>query len=350
MPFLRPTLIQIVDRIKKDLEDKLTAGSPALRRSVIAVFSRVFGGASHVLHGHMDWIARQIIPDTADHENLERWASIWAITRKAATFAQREVEFTGLNGAVIPMGTELQRSDGIIYTTDSAGTISGGVVTIPITCATAGETGNVDTLVLLQLVSPITGVDNSAEVQATGQVDGEDQETDDSLRERLIFRISNPPQGGAAHDYIAWAKEVSQVTRAWVYPENTGPGTVGLSFVLDNEVSIIPGAPKVAEVQAYIDERRPVTVDFTAFAPVALAANFTIELTPDTTEVREAVEAELKDLLIREAEPGGGILISHIREAVSIAAGETDNIVTVPSANLAGVANNIYVFGTITWV
>lgn len=350
MPFIRPSLTQVVDRIKKDLEDKLTGGSPALRRSVIAVISRVFGAASHILHGHLDWISRQILPDTSDEDILLRQGSMYGVVRIPAVYAERDVEFTGANGSTIPAGTELQRSDGVIYTTDALATISGGIATVHITAQDAGDEGNVDTAVILQLVSPLVGIDNEAEVQSTNAVEGEDQEDIEAYRLRVLFRIQNTPQGGAAADYIRWALEVPQVTRAFVFPVHLGPGTVGLSFVLDNEDPIIPDAPKVAEVQAYIDARRPVTVDFLAFAPVASPVNFTIDLlVNDTAEIRAAVEAELRDLLVREAEPGSPILLTHIHEAISIAAGEYDHTLAVPAANLPGITNTIYTFGMITW-
>ncbi|PHJ53465.1 baseplate J protein, partial [Nostoc linckia z1] len=135
-----------------------------------------------------------------------------------------------------------------------------------------------------------------------------------------------------------------------VYPNNTGPGTVGVTFVTDDDPGgIIPDSDKVDEVQAYIDARRPVTADVTVFAPVAVALNFTIDLSPDTAVVRAAVEASLRDLIRREAQPGGTIYLSQIREAISIAAGETDHTLTSPNANVTRTAGQITTFGTITW-
>jgi uncharacterized phage protein gp47/JayE len=73
-------------------------------------------------------------------------------------------------------------------------------------------------------------------------------------------------------------------------------------------------------------------------------------LTADTTAIRAAVSAELTDLFVREGTPAGTILLSHIREAISQAAGETDHILTVPSANVVMGAGAIPVLGTVTWV
>lgn len=350
MPFSRPTLSQIVDRVKKDLEDKLTDGSPSLRRSVIAVFSRVIAAASHILHGHLDWLYRQLFPTLADEENLLRWGSIWQVTRKAADFTELQAQFTGAIGSFIPAGTELQRSDGVLYTLDANLTFDAAIELASITAEEAGENANTDNGVIFQLVSPIVGVENEVEVVST-LVSGVDEEDLELYRDRVLQRIANPPQGGAAADYIRWALEVSGVTRAFVFPLHLGIGTVGLSFVRDGDTpSIIPDAGEVATVQSYIDARRPLTVDFTAFAPIALSVNFTIDLLAnDTPDIRAAVVAELTDLFARESSPGGTILISHIREAISIAAGEFDHILTSPTANVVAPAGQLPIIGTFTW-
>ena len=55
------------------------------------------------------------------------------------------------------------------------------------------------------------------------------------------------------------------------------------------------------------------------------------------------------DLLRRESEPGGTILVSHIREAISIAAGEMDHELQLPSGNVVFGTGKIAVPGIITW-
>ena len=104
-----------------------------------------------------------------------------------------------------------------------------------------------------------------------------------------------------------------------------------------------------AAVQDYIDERRPVTAQVTVLAPVAVPLALTIALTPDTTAVRAAVTAELQDLLRRDAKPGGTILISRIREAISVSAGEQNHVLTVPSVDVTHAAGEMPTLGTITW-
>jgi uncharacterized phage protein gp47/JayE len=143
---------------------------------------------------------------------------------------------------------------------------------------------------------------------------------------------------------------VSGVTRAWVYPGEQGDGTVVLRFMRDDDADPIPDAGEVAAVQAALDAERPVTATLFVVAPVATPLDFAIQLTPDTTAVRAAVQAELADLLRREAEPGGTILISHLREAIAVAGGETDHVMTVPAANVPHATGQIATMGVITWV
>ena len=348
MAFERPSLQEIVDRVKSDLESRLTGGAPALRRSFIAILSRVLGGGFHLLYGFLDWASKQPFPDSADEENLLRLASIWGVLRKEATYSELTVTFTGSNGVTIPEGSEMQRSDGVLFVVNADVTISGGTATASVTSVDPGDATNTDVGTALTLTSPIAGVTSQGTV-ASFVSEAEDEETVEALRARLIDRIQNPPQGGAATDFERWALEVPGVTRAWVYPENEGLGTVGISFVRDDDVDIFPSVGEVAEVQEYIDDRRPVTIDATVFAPTPLEVDFTISVTPNTVAVKAAVEAELEDLLKRVGEPGGTVLLSQIREAVSIAAGETDNEVTVPAADVVAGAGELPVMGTITW-
>jgi uncharacterized phage protein gp47/JayE len=65
--------------------------------------------------------------------------------------------------------------------------------------------------------------------------------------------------------------------------------------------------------------------------------------------VQAAVQAELQDLLLREAKPGGTILLSHIRAAISAAAGETDYVLASPAADVTNTAGNMSTMGSITW-
>ena len=108
----------------------------------------------------------------------------------------------------------------------------------------------------------------------------------------------------------------------------------------------IPNAATVTTVDAYIQARRPVTADVTVAGPVASALNISINnVEPSTQAVMDAIEAELADLIRRESEPGGTLLVSHIREAISTSAGETDHELTSPVADVTVQATQITTLG-----
>lgn len=350
MPFNRPSMPEIVERVATDIESRLPGTDARLRRSNLGVLGRVLAAVSHGLHGFIAYIARQVIPDTAEGEFLERWASIWIEGRTAATPAQGSVQLTGLNGVTIPAGTLLQRSDGAAFEIGTAVTIAAGVATAAVTAQTPGATGNTLSGTRLALAAQIMGVGAQALVLGDGITGGADPESDDGLRERMLFRIRKPPQGGADFDYEAWAREVAGVTRVWVKPLYLGDGTIAVFFVRDGDASMIPDAGEVAAVQAYIDARRPVTAIVTALAPTPLVVNMTISVTPDSTEVRAAVEQTLSDVFRRDAEPGGTLLISHLREAVSVSLGEIDHTIDVPGGNVIAGPGEMPVIGAITWI
>lgn len=363
MAFNRPSLDQLIERVKTDIKGGLQI-TTILRRSFLGVISRALAGLAHLLFGFLAWVSKQVFPDTAEAEYLNRWASIWGIARKEATFAELEITITGNEGGVIPAGTVFQRSDAVEYTLDDEVTIPvSGTIIGNITAVDSGQGGNIDVGETVSLVSPIANVDSDA-IILTIIIDAEDTETDSSLRSRLLSRLRQPPLGGSANDYIAWALEVAGVTRAWVLPLHLGPGTVGVSFVEDDENPIIPSPAKVQEVDDYIRELKPVTADLTVFAPIEAEMDLTIKLKPNTVDNQANVTSELEDLIRRDAALAGAykgpsethtgtILLSQINQAISIAVGVEDHEITVINggapANVTPSNGELVTLGDITW-
>ncbi len=348
MAFERPTLAELVDRIEADFISRLSLTGAVLRRAVVYVLARVIAGAAHMLHGHLEFLGRQLFPDLSEDTYLVRQAALFGIAKTSPGFAQAEITITGTDATVIPIGTVLLRSDGAEYTTDAQVTITSGTATADVTSSLAGADYTLEAGAFLSFESPIAGADSTAEVDSS-TVDGTDEETTEALRVRLLARLANPAHGGNEADLIAFAKSVAGVTRAWVYPEELGAGTVVVRIVRDDDASLIPSGGEVAEVQAVMDEEAPVHMTVTVVAPVAAPTAFTLHIVPDTADTQAAVEAELADLLLREGEPGGPILLSAIRTAIGTAAGITDYTLAVPAANVTHTTNQIPTLGTVTF-
>lgn len=349
MPFARPTLPELIDRVTTDISGRVTGvQSAVLRRSLLGILARSEAGAVHMLYGFLEWAAKQAIIDAAEKEYLERWAAIWKVFRKAADYSTGAALLAGAIGSPLPAGTILQRQDGVQYRVLADAVFTDITLQPTVVAVEAGAAGDAQAGTPLFLFSPVAGVQSTGSA-ATDIDGGLDVETDEQLLSRLLKRIRQPPHGGAASDYELWALEVPGVTRVWVYPLQMGAGTVTVLFVCDGEDNIIPNAAKVAEVQAYIDARRPLTAEVFVAAPVADPLNLAVKLSPNTAAVQVAVRAEVADLIVRDSKPGSPTLISHLREAVSIAAGEADNQITAPTANVAHATGHMAVPGTITF-
>lgn len=349
MPFARPTLPELIDRVTTDISARVTGvQSAVLRRSLLGIIGRSEAGAVHMLYGFLEWAAKQAIIDTAEKEYLERWAAIWKIFRKSADYSTGAALLVGVSGSVILAGTILQRQDGVQYRVSADSLFSGTTSQPTIVAVEAGADGDAPAGTPLFLVSPVAGVQSTG--SAVTDIDGGlDVETDPQLLNRLLKRIRQPPHGGAESDYELWALEVPGVTRAWVYPLQMGAGTVTVLFVCDGEENIIPSPSKVAEVQAYINQRCPVTAEVYVAAPVADPLDMEIKLSPNTASAQAAVKAEVADLIVRDSKPGAPILISRLRESVSIAAGESDNAITSPTGDVVHATGHMAVPGVFTF-
>lgn len=355
MAFERPSLTDLRSRTEADVAAGLGLGA-LFPRSLLRVLANTLAAVAHQLHGHAAYVARQILPDTADSEHLERYANLFGLSRKAAAFAKGTATFTGLAGTLVPAGTKLQRSDGVEFSTDEQAILPAVPpleASIALTASVAGVDGNTSSGVTLSLLSPVSGLDNDATVDEAGITGGLDQEEDADLLVRLLQRLQEPPKGGAEADYELWALEVAGVTRSFALGQHFGAGTVGVTFLVDDDpAGAIPDPNKVQEVQDYIDDptRRPVTAEVTVFAPTPLPLDPDISLTPDTQAVRDAVEASIEALLRSAANtPGATLFVSHIREAISIAEGEEDHVLNSPTADVVIGAGEIVTLGTITW-
>lgn len=360
--FNRPALPDLIARIRADVLNRLGVDE-ALRRADAEVYSRALAGGVNGLYGYLDFISQQLFPDTAEAEYLDRHASIWLpVSRQAPVAATGSAAFTVQAGSTVPSGTVMSSLAAVQFKATADATVVGTTATVPVIAVLAGIAGNLAIGQTLNLASPISGV-QTAGVSSTAIAGGTDLESDDNLRARVLARIQEAPHGGSANDYVTWAKEVPGVTRAWCYPGEMGAGAVSVRFMRDNDTNPIPDSTAVASVQAYIDARRPATAKVYVVAPLANPLNLTIALSPNTAAVQAAVQAMLAALIAREATPGGfywsndaialvaggGMLLSHINEAISGAQGETDHTMTVPSGNVTNATGYLATLGTITW-
>lgn len=347
MPYDIPTLPALIQRTEADFERN---APDALRRADAKVAARALSGTAFELYGYQDWIARQSNPATCDEAMLLRWAD-WRLEegRTPAAAAKGLALVTGSSGALVDAGQLYQLPDGRRYKVSAAVTLVAGAASLPLVAEDVGTLGNI-AVGTLTAVTPVLGVNSTAVIGVDGLVGGVELEGLEALRARVQAAFKNPSKVGSGADFVEWALEVPGVTRAWALPRWMGPGTFGLVFVRDGDLDIIPTPAQVAEVQAHLEQRRPVTAEVYAIAPTARAIDFSVHLVPDGLALRAAVTQALRGLIVDEGGPGKTLKVSRLRAAISNTPGETDHVLSVPAGDVLLAANEVAVPGVMTWL
>lgn len=367
MPLARPTLAELITRVRADFRSRLglegALPRPLVRRSMADVLATVWGGVAHLFYGHIEWAVRQLFAIWAERDFLVALASMWGLSPTPATYSSGTVTATGVDTTGIPQDTVFVRDDGAKFRATAAATIGSSVsgqATVSVEALEAGAAGETELGATLVFETPIADVNSDTTVDDDGSGNGlsggTDEEETEDFRSRFLLELRKPSagEGGNDADYERWARSVAGVTRVWVYPNENGLGTVVVRFVRDKDVDIIPSAGEVAAVQTAIDAKKPNTAEATAAAPVASQVDFTIALTPDTAATRAAVQAQLEDLFNQYAAPGDGaglgkILLSKMRTSIGIADGVEDYTLTAPVADVVPALGDLPTVGDFTW-
>lgn len=210
-----PSTNQIRDQIIADYQSALGQTIPVMPKAFIRILASAIAGVLHLAYRFGAWIYRQIFATTADLEALQRIGGQYSVTRLPAVRAELTASVSGVAGTIIPTGTTYQ-TGGIVYETTDAETLDGiGSGEIELQCLTAGTLGNLPNSTVLEIVSPIAGLDSEAVVTAT-IVTGENAEAIEDYRDRILLKIQQKPQGGAIPDFITWTREVAGVVKVVV--------------------------------------------------------------------------------------------------------------------------------------
>jgi uncharacterized phage protein gp47/JayE len=357
MPWITPTLPELVEMARRQFRTELPGSDAWVWPNNINVSAKVMGAMSHENHLWLDYIAKQRFVSEADGEFLDRHGFIYGLPRLPPTFARGTITYTGVPLATIPAGIPITVDDWPFATT-SPGTVSAeGTVDLDVQATIAGAGGNALGGTAVSLDQAVPGLGETGVVSAAGIGLGADEEGDEAYRARLLFRLRMPPHGGAAHDYIAWAREVSAaITRVFVDPLSNGPGTVSVYFLMDDTYT--NGIPQAADVEAvaeYIDVVRPATAFVQVLAPIPIEIDVTVDnLVPDTTAVRSSILLELQDLFRREGAVSREsapftMYRSKIWAAIANATGEDHHTLVTPASDTLLNTGELAVLGELAY-
>lgn len=117
------------------------------------------------------------------------------------------------------------------YTNEDGHVVAGSYV---LTCNTYGAIGNS----YMGRIVPNDYIEKLASAEITTLLyPGEEEENDESLRERYLSAINKSAFGGNIAQYQQWAKEIAGIGGVQVYPVWAGGGTVKLS-IIDSDYNI----------------------------------------------------------------------------------------------------------------
>ena len=210
-------------------------------------FSKTFAMSESGLYSAIDIVDKMRDVANLTGDDLTKFVlQRKGIIRKLATYSTGILTITG--SATINIGDLFESAGGIQFKATETKTITTSG-TINIQCLTAGETGNLgaNSITLMPVtIAGITAVTNEA-----GTSGGYETESDNDLRQRYLDALLLPITSGNKNHYIAWAKEVTGVGGAKVFPLEYGNNSVEVIIIDANKQPA--SSELIVNVQEYID-------------------------------------------------------------------------------------------------
>ena len=229
--------------------------------------------------------------DTSWGEYLTMIAGSVGIIRRTATNAIGTVTVSGRG--IVPAGAIFGTPEGLRFAADEE-TVVADFAEIAVTATEAGAAGNVaaGTVTLIPLSIPgITAVEN-----AEAMHDGYDEEDDETLLARYLFKVRMPATSGNPYHYIEWAMEVPGVGAAKCQRTWNGPNTVRV-IIADSNLD--PASDELVQtVFEHIEVARPIGAKLTVSSatPVDIDIEARIVGNADEEAFCAAVKSYFKDI------------------------------------------------------
>jgi uncharacterized phage protein gp47/JayE len=206
MSYSRPTLPELDLRIQQDFFSRFLPLAKTTRYNILTILTKTNAGLYHLVYGNLDFLSKQIFPDSPEGEYLRaHWSD--RVPPLAPSFAVGPAVFSGNDGSPIPAGLLLQSNTGIFYSLQAAVSIDGETVTGYVKSLTAGSEGNLAEGSPLTIVSTLPpGVDSDVTVGTGGVSGGSNGESDEEYLSRVLNYIRTGQRYGKPGDWAAWRR------------------------------------------------------------------------------------------------------------------------------------------------
>lgn len=233
-------LTQMLDQVPATFDKRDTSPIPT-----------ALGPAAYALEGYyisLNQVQLAAYIQTATGQALDYLAVVAGLTRYPASAAVR----LGIFDMAVPIGSRystINGADSINFQATAATTgETEGDYYFQLTAETPGSIGNEYTGPIL----PITAIPGLNSAQITDiLVPGDDEESDEDFRARIIEALNDRPFGGNIASYRTYIMAIDGVGAVQVYPTWNGGGTVKCSVL---GADFLPASPTLVEnVQNAVD-------------------------------------------------------------------------------------------------
>lgn len=317
--------------------------------------------AAYVFEGFfisLNMVQRQAFFQTATGESLDLLAPLASVSRKQATAAIRKGEFD----TAIPIGTRfstINGSDSINFVVISA---LGAGHAYRLQAETPGSIGNVYSGPIL----PIDTIQGLSSARLSNiLIPGDDTETDDELRARILAALNSRAFGGNVAQYVEEIEKLDGVGAVQVYPTWKGGGTVLCSVLgadwlpasadlvqtIQNAIDPVPNSGKglgLAPIGAKVTISAPEKLDVSVSAAVELSPGYALETVQNS--VSAALDSYLlsirKGWAVNTSQTGLAYSASVYLARVSAAIIMAEGIVNVTDVQLNGEPTDLFLTET----
>ena len=359
------SLVDLSQAARKYFTQSIDGAVASIWANTFTVLAKVLALIGQGLELRRAWLVRQLFASTADRVWLIRHGFELGLQPDPAAAAFGTATAAATPGLVVPAGLQYRRGDGATYTTQASAIAGGNSVGLVLEADVPAAAGDTPAGTVLALVDPDDapdGLDPTCIVDAasdgTGLSGGADEQDIESFRAQVLYRKRNPPQGGSAPDYVEWVQAaVPSAAQVFVDSFQNDSRSVWVQFTVTDQPNGIPTDGQVAVAQAYVSDpiRRPITARVFVSNPNPVPQAIVIGgLSPDTTDIRASIEAELSAVDADRAQPGTPstpflFSASWLDEAISRATGENSHRLVSPVVDQVFTAGQMPALGTIAY-
>lgn len=305
-----PTVAEIKARIISDCETAIGQTVPILPKAFIRLLAGGLAGVFLLLYEAVLWVYAQIFPERADREALILLGKLVGLTPTPAVAWFGTADVGGTNGESVLEGEQFTSAAGFVYKVTTGGVISDGVCPCVLECVTKGEAGNLVDGETLSIVSAKSYLTGSATVTDT-TTEGEDAETTDDFRARVVIRYKRRFTGGSPADYELWGLEAPHFVWVSPYADEDVPGKIIVYGKVDNEPDGIPTSGQLDTLLEYLTynpdtakkDRAPIGDTIECLPISRYGFDIEIQIKNGTEILKANIETAIKEYLEETLQP-----------------------------------------------